>query len=266
VAESRGPIASGYDVFYTAWGCSPTLRRIWREHVTGPDYPEEFDHISFLPLAQLRLLAEGLQLSEGDLLVDLACGAGGPGLWVAEEFGAQLVGLDLSTIAIERASVRAKALRMSDSAIFRQGTFEATALDAASVDAVMTVDALQYAPDKTAAMSEIARIVRPGGRFAMVAFELDADRITGLHVWEDPVSDYRPILERVGFDVVGYDELPGWREELAAGFGAVLVEQETLKAELGEAAAAAIVMEAAVTIELEPYSGHVLAVATRRCG
>jgi len=55
---------------------------------------------------------------------------------------------------------------MSDTAVFRQGTFEATALDEASVDAVMTVDALQYAPSKTAALAEIARIVRPGGRFA----------------------------------------------------------------------------------------------------
>jgi SAM-dependent methyltransferase len=215
-------------------------------------------------MAQLRSLAEGLQLSEGDLLVDLACGAGGPGLWVAKEFGAQLVGVDLSPRAVERASERARALSMSDTAVFRQGTFESTALDAASVDAVMTVDALQYAPNKAAAMSEIARIVRPDGRFAMVAFELDADRIAGLSVWEDPVSDYRPILERVGFDLVRYNQLPMWREQLAAGFGAILAQQVALEAELGKAAAEAIAVEAAVTIELQPYSGHVLAVATRR--
>ena len=30
--------------------------------MTGSDYPEEFAHISFLPLAQLRLLTEGLTL------------------------------------------------------------------------------------------------------------------------------------------------------------------------------------------------------------
>ena len=38
---------------------------------------------------------------------------------------------------------------------------------------------------------------------------------------------------------------------------------EGLEAELGEAAAAAIVMEAALTLDLEPYCGHVLAVAKR---
>lgn len=53
-------VASGYDAFYAAWGRSPTLRRIWRQHVTGPDYPEEFAHISFLPLAQLQALTDAL--------------------------------------------------------------------------------------------------------------------------------------------------------------------------------------------------------------
>lgn len=258
------PIASGYDTLYAAWDSSPTLRRIWREYVTGEDYPEEFEHISFLSLDQLRSLSEGLELSEGDLVVDLACGAGGPGLWIAKESRARLVGLDLSPVAVKRASERARALAMSDTAVFRQGTFEATALDSASADAAMTVDALQYAPSKSAALAEIARIMRPGGRFAMVAFELDADRIAGLSVWDDPVSDYRPILERVGFDVVVYDQLQEWWDVVAAGYGAILANRRLLEAELGEAAAAVIALEAAVTIELEPYSGHVLAVATRR--
>ena len=59
VSEGSDLVASGYEAFYATWGESPTLRRIWREHVTGPDYPEEFAHISFLPLAQLRSLTEG---------------------------------------------------------------------------------------------------------------------------------------------------------------------------------------------------------------
>ena len=99
----------------------------------------------------------------------------------------------------------------------------------------------------------------------MVAFELDAGRIAGLPVWDDPVADFRPILERVGFDLVAYHELPRWQERVDAGFAAILTQQERLKAELGAAAAASIVLEAALTIERKPYSGHVLAVATRRC-
>ena len=260
---SDDPLATGYDSFYEAWGRSPTWRQIWREHVTGPDYPEEFAHISFLPLAELRALAQGLKLAADQTLVDLACGAGGPGLWVAVQSGARLVGRDLSSVAVERAAENAIAVGMSDRADFAQGSFEQTALASRCADAVMTVDALQYAPDKTKALIEAARILRPGGRFAFVAFELDRQRVAGLPIWADPVDDYRPLLARTGFETLSYDQIPNWREHVTAGFGAVVAAHEQLEAELGHAAATAAVLEASITLELQPYCGHVLAVAAR---
>jgi SAM-dependent methyltransferase len=263
VPDTDDPVASGYDAFYATWGRSPTLRRIWRDHVTGPDYPEEFAHISFLPLAQLRAVADGLNLAEEQLLVDLACGAAGPSLWVAHEFAARLVGRDASAVAVERAKERAVVLGMEGRAQFAQGTFEHTGLPPETADAVMTIDALQYAPDKTKALIEVARILRPGRRFAFVAFELDATRIAGLPVWNDPVGDYRPVLEHAGFEVLRYDQTPDWQDQVTAGFGAVVAEREALEAELGRAAAAATLLEASLTLELQPYRGHVLAVAVR---
>lgn len=263
-ADSADIIASGYDAFYEGWGRCPMLRHIWREHVTGPDYPEEFAHISFLPLAALRALGDALQLRAGEVLVDLACGVGGPGRWVATQFDAQLVGRDLSPVAVERATELAAVHGMATRASFALGSFAATGLDVQSADAVMTVDALQYAPDKTAALVEVARILRPGRRFAFVAFELDAARVDGLGVWDDPVGDYRPLLERTGFEVVSYDQLPGWQDKVTAAYGAVIANRDALEAELGVAATAALVLEASITLELQPYGGHVLGVASRQ--
>ena len=256
-------VTKGYDSFYAVWGCSPTLRRIWRDHVTGPDYPEEFAHISFLPLAHLRALAEGLNLAADQLLVDLACGAGGPGLWVAKESGAWLIGRDLSPVAAERATERAAALGMAGRAEFGQGSFGHTGIADQSADAAMTVDALQYAPDKTKALVEVARFLRRGGRFALAAFELDADHVAGLPVWDDPVGDYRPLLERAGFHTLSYTQIPDWQSQVAAGYEAVVAERAALEAELGPAAAAALLLEASITLELQPYCGHVLALAVR---
>jgi len=206
---------------------------------------------------------DALALSAGQLLVDLACGAGGPGLWAARESGCRLIGIDQSSIAVTRASERAVRIGLGDRAVFAQGTFAATALERASVDAVMTVDAFQYAPEKPKAIDEIARVLRPGGRFALFAFELDPERVAGLPLWGDPVSDYRPLLEQAGFEVVRYDQLPNWSEQVAATYEAILAERDQLEAELGEAAATALFMEAAATIGLQPYCGHVLGVARR---
>ncbi len=263
MSDADDTVARGYDAFYASWGRSTTLRRIWRELVTGPDYPEEVAHIRCLALAQLRALAAGLRVAEGQVLVDLACGAGGPGLWVARETGARLVGRDLSAVAIERARESADALALGERADFAPGTFAATGLASESADAVMTIDALQYAPDKTEALREVARILRRGGRFAFVAFELDAARSEGIGVWGDAVADYRPVLERTGFDVLSYEQIPNWRQAVEAGFGAVIAQREALAAELGEEGAAVTVLEASVTLELKPYCGHVLAIAER---
>ena len=256
-------VASGYDAFYASWGRSPTLRAIWRQHVAGEDFPEEFSHISFLRLAHLRALAAGLALGRGQILVDLACGAGGPGLWVAQHAGARLMGVDLSAVAVQRARERAEVLGLGAAAVFSQGRFEHTGLESGSADAVMTVDALQYAPDKSSAIAEFARILRPGGRFGLVAFELDPAQVAAAPVWPDPVSDYRPLLEQAGFEILNYAQIPGWRDHLTAGFGAVLQERDTLEVELGEAAAAALVLEASITLQMQPYHGHVLGIARR---
>jgi SAM-dependent methyltransferase len=257
------PLRTGYDAFYEVWGRSPTWRRIWREHVTGEDFPDEFAHISFISMTELRAVAQGLNLTASQTLVDLACGAAGPSLWIAREHGVRLVGRDLSSVAVERAVENALSLGMSDRADFAQGSFEATGLASRSADAVMSIDALQYAPDKTKALTEVARVLRPGGRFAFVTFELDADHVAGLPVWDDPVDDYRPILEATGFETLSYDQIPQWREHVTAGFGAVIAEQQQLELELGPVAAAGAVAEASITIGLQPYCGHVLGVAKR---
>jgi SAM-dependent methyltransferase len=263
VTDADDVIATGYDAFYSAWGRSPALRRIWREHVSGLDYPEEFAHISFLPLAQLRALGAGLGLGAQQLLVDLACGAGGPGLWIAQQSGARLAGRDLSPVAVKRARESAVALGLDAQAEFATGTFDDSGVASGAADGVVTVDALQYAPDKSRALMEVARVLRRGGRFAFVAFELDAERVAALPVWDDPVGDYRPLLAQAGFETLRYDQIPDWEDQVSAGFGAVIAEREVLEQELGPAAAVALMMEASLTLELQPYCGHVFAVAVR---
>jgi hypothetical protein len=118
--------------------------------------------------------------------------------------------------------------------------------------------------DKTKALDEVARLLRPGRRFAFVAFELDGEHVAGLPVWEDAVGDYRPLLDAAGFDVLSYEQTPDWHAQVAAGFGAVAAEHDALEAELGHAAAAVLASEASVTLELQPYSGHVRVVAVLR--
>jgi SAM-dependent methyltransferase len=162
------------------------------------------------------------------------------------------------------ARTRARAAGLADRSRFHQGTFEQTNLPDGAVDAAMSVDAFQYAPDKRAALAEFIRILRPGGRVSIIACEVDPAKVTGVPVLgADPIPDYVPLLEAAGFDVEAYEETPGWRERVNAAFGAIVDASDMLTAEMGERAAAGAVAEAMLTVQMQPYPRRVLAAARR---
>jgi SAM-dependent methyltransferase len=263
--EDETRVAAGYDAVYAAIPNSPTFQRIWRAHALGPDYPEGFEHISFLTLAEMSGMAEALSLHAGSVLVDLACGMGGPGLWIAREAGAQLAGIDVSAVALAAARDRAGRLGLSQIARFTLGSFAQTGLDAGTVDGVMTVDALQYAPDKQAALDEAARILRSGGRLAFACFEFVPERVAGFPVLgTDPVGDYAPLLEKAGFDVISYAESANWRQRVTDTYQAVADAAAALTEEMGAAGATALLGEISVTLQLQPYRRRVLVSAAKR--
>jgi len=258
-------VAQGYDAVYEAMPRSPTLLKIWKEQVAGNDYPDAFSHISFLTLPDLRQLAGALQLTSGSNFADIACGMGGPALWIAKETGARLRGVDFSRVAIAQAEKRAAALGLADVAAFSVGTFDHTGLESGSLDAAMSVDALQYAPSKQDAIKEFARILRPNGRLAFFAFELDPSRTEGLPViGDDPVEDYRPLLENNGLEVLTYTQTPRWRERLRGAYSAVIADEDTLKEEMGPLATAALMSEMTLTLERDLYRGRAFVVAERK--
>jgi ubiquinone/menaquinone biosynthesis C-methylase UbiE len=258
-------VADGYNAVYAGLRTSATLRRLWRQHVLGSEYPDRFEHISFLTFAELERLRDALALRAGETVVDLACGAGGPGLWIARRCGARLAGIDLSPAGVEWASARAAELGLSALARFSVGSFERTGLATASADAAMSVDALQYAPSKRAALDEAARVLRPGGRLAFTAFELERDRAADIPVLGlDPVADYRPALESAGFEVCSYEETSRWRERVTATYEAVSAALDALRQEMGQRAAAALALEVSLTLQQRPYRRRVLATAIRR--
>jgi ubiquinone/menaquinone biosynthesis C-methylase UbiE len=263
--QAEALIQNGYNAVYAGTPSSPTLRKLWHEHAEGLDFPDEFGHISFVTVPQLKRMADELRLGSGDTLVDLGCGRAGPALWMARETGANLVGVDISSVAVEQATARAGELGLSGQSRFVLGSFAETTLEANSADGAMSEDAIQYAPDKQAAMNEAARILRPGGRLVVTVFEVDPERAAGLPAFgTDPVPDYQPLLAEAGFDVETYEEVPGWDEPLTAAYSAVVGATAALEKEMGEVAARALVLEMAMTLQQKPYSGRVLVAATKK--
>ena len=258
-------VRDGYDAVYGALPGSPTFQRLWRSNAYHGEFPLEFAHIGFLTLGEARQLKDLLSVGADDLLVDVACGAGGPGLWMAEQTGAALIGIDPSLSGLVAARQRAVDVELAGRSRFQLGTFERTGLDDQCTDALMSVEAFQYAPDKRAAAAEFARVLRPGGRLGIVCFEVEPSLVIGVPVLGiDPVADYTTLLHDAGFVVQAYDETAGWQDRVYGAFEAIVAVKDALAMEMGDVAAANIVTEAALTVQLKPYRRRVLSGASRR--
>jgi SAM-dependent methyltransferase len=113
-----------------------------------------------------------LGVGPGDLLLDLGCGFGRHAFEAARR-GASVVALDagLDEVAQVRATlgamVEAGELAPEDPATAVQGDALALPFADATFDRVIASEVLEHIPDDTAAMRELARVLKPGGAMAV---------------------------------------------------------------------------------------------------
>jgi SAM-dependent methyltransferase len=244
MTKSEGDLAQpqlgqGYSARWATHDESPTRQRIRRE-VYGDEYPVEADPRSFVTLTELRAIARDLGVGAVQTIVDLGCGQGGPSCWVARETGAALVGIDLSTVGVARASERAQNLGLADRTRFQVGDITSTGLPEASFDAAMSIDVIWSVPDKLGVLREAARILRPGARFVFTNW--DRDRTPPGYL--PPLADHRPLLERAGFEIETYRVQPDAETKRRAYHEAIVAAEQGLVQEMGEEAAARLMFEA----------------------
>jgi SAM-dependent methyltransferase len=124
------------------------------------------DFATYLEQVGLPLYGAALDaacVTEGTRLLDAGCGAGLLAL-LAGLRGARVTALDASAALLDIARAR---LPEAD---VREGDLEALPFADAAFDSVTAVNSVFYAADMGAAMRELARVVRPGGRVVVTAW------------------------------------------------------------------------------------------------
>lgn len=185
-----------WDAFYGEPRIAEFRRRRYLE-AFGDEYPLHEATDGYVTRTELRVLASALHAGPGDTIVDLGCGRGGPGLWVARTTGANLVGIDVSQLALDRARATALELGIADRTSYKLARFDATGLDSASIQGAISVDVIWAIPDKPAGLLEVARILKPGARFVFTDWERDLSPPG----YPSPIDDYRQLLKAADFDL-----------------------------------------------------------------
>ena len=194
--------AEYFDGWYADQAATPAVAEITNRHMGFP--PDT--RAGVVPAEAIPELADELRLRPGSRLLDLACGRGAYGLLIARKTGASLIGVDFSAQALAEARDQAVRMGVRD-ASFRVGALTATGLPAASVEAVLCTDAIQFADEP--AYDEIRRVLKPGGRVVLTCWEaLDrSDERLSLRVRR---ADLGAGLHQAGFTDIEVRERPSW--------------------------------------------------------
>jgi SAM-dependent methyltransferase len=115
-------------------------------------------------------LVERVGVGSGDRVLDVACGTGNAAIPAAVA-GGRVTGLDITPELFEDARRRA-----ADAGVeieWVEGDAEDLPYDDGSFDVVLSTFGCMFAPDHRKAAGEIARVLRPGGRFGVAAWRLE---------------------------------------------------------------------------------------------
>jgi ubiquinone/menaquinone biosynthesis C-methylase UbiE len=123
----------------------------------------------FTPWAELLL--DELELVAGEAVLDVACGPGSVARLAAARVGAQglVLGCDLSAAMLAIAAQK-PAVSGGSTISYHEAPAEQLPVDDDAFDLVTCQQGLQFMPDRPAALAEMRRALRPGGRLGIAVW------------------------------------------------------------------------------------------------
>jgi arsenite methyltransferase len=185
-------MSSTSDVLVDAGALRDQVREKYRAVATDPAGPFHFhtgrelarrlgyddDTVSALPdraVESFAGVANPFQLrrpAPGERVVDIGSGAGFDSFLAAQQVGpkGQVIGVDMTPEMLDKSTATAAELRLEQVA-FREGLAEALPVDAGWADVVISNGVINLCADKRAVLTEIRRVLKPGGwlQFADIA-------------------------------------------------------------------------------------------------
>lgn len=112
-------------------------------------------------------LAAQLGLAADMRVLDIGSGIGGAARHMAQVYGCRVTGIDISADYVAVARWLSQAVGLADRIDFREGSATALPFEPASFDAATMLHVGMNIADKAGLMAGVARVLRPGGVFAI---------------------------------------------------------------------------------------------------
>jgi tocopherol O-methyltransferase len=149
---------------------------IWGEHMHHGYYGPRGSYRGDRRQAQIDLMAELLAWSVPNntpnphRILDLGCGIGGSSLYLAQRYQAEVVGVSLSPVQINRAQERADTLGLKQTCQFHVANALDLPFESNSFDWVWSLESGEHMPNKAQFLQEAGRMLKPGGRLILATW------------------------------------------------------------------------------------------------
>ncbi|UWQ92106.1 methyltransferase domain-containing protein [Rhodobacteraceae bacterium M382] len=157
------------------WGTGDVYSRIVDAmHAAGID-PETVtveqlapvDHFHARGFPATIELADALPIEAGQRLVDIGCGIGGPARYLAQRFGCQVDGLDITAPFVDAGNRLSALVGMQDAVTIVLGDGQKLPYDDGSFDGGYSQHVTMNVRDRSAFFNEAYRVLKPGAFFAL---------------------------------------------------------------------------------------------------
>jgi SAM-dependent methyltransferase len=187
------------------------------EQVRRESFGEDIGQNSWLTADEYLRFFKWLRLESSSNVLEVACGSGGPALFMARTIGCRIVGIDNNENAIAMANKLAQEQEFDSQVRFQlANASQPLSFEDETFDSIVCIDAVNHLPDRLKVFAEWHRVLKPDGRILFT----DPIVVTGLLSSEEiaarssigyflfvPPGENERLLEEAGFELLRSEDV-----------------------------------------------------------
>ncbi|MBA3712610.1 MAG: methyltransferase domain-containing protein [Pyrinomonadaceae bacterium] len=202
------------DLFDSAYGnfAATVLEQVRRE-----TFGEDIGQNSWLTADEYLRFFKWLELKSSSNVLEVACGSGGPALFMARTIGCHILGIDNNENGIATASKIAQEQGLDSQVRFQLAdASQPLPFEDELFDSIVCIDAINHFPNRSRVLAEWHRVLKPDGRILFT----DPIVVTGLLSNEEiavrssigfflfaPVGADEKLLKEAGFELIRCEDV-----------------------------------------------------------
>jgi len=166
------------------------------------------------------VLADSVQITDKDLILDAGCGWGGSTIWLRQNRGCSGVGINIDGEQVAKAWKKAEEQGLTQWLNFLRMDYHETVFADGVFDVVWALESVCHSRDKGRFLKEAHRLLKPGGRLVIAEYfrsgrDLSPEQETPLRAWLDQwviedlatANEFGSLAAEAGFESIDIKDI-----------------------------------------------------------